>query len=52
VLFTTGYERADLQHRPASALLRKPFTPEELAAKVREALLVEQTVLRSETVQG
>jgi CheY-like chemotaxis protein len=52
VLFTTGYERADLQHRATTALLRKPFTPAELAAKVRDALLVEQTIERSETVQG
>jgi DNA-binding response OmpR family regulator len=52
VLFTTGYERADLPDKAAATLLRKPFTPAELAAKVREVLSVEQPLERSETVQG
>ncbi|HEX3574508.1 MAG TPA: response regulator [Rhodopila sp.] len=52
VLFTTGYERADLPDHVASALLRKPFNPAQLAAKVRDVLAAEQTVQRSETVQG
>jgi hypothetical protein len=52
VLFTTGYERADLPDRPKAALLRKPFNPAQLAAKVREVLAAEQTVEPSETVQG
>jgi len=42
VLFTTGYTpNAMLQHRvvrPGMAVLSKPFTVEELAAKVREVL--------------
>jgi CheY-like chemotaxis protein len=52
VLFTTGYERADLPDRAKAALLRKPFNPAQLAAKVREVLAAEQTVEPSETVQG
>jgi CheY-like chemotaxis protein len=50
VLFTTGYQCADLPD-PA-ALLRKPFSPAQLAAKLRDVLSAEQTVERSETVQG
>ncbi len=52
VLFTTGYERTDLPDRAKAALLRKPFNPAQLAAKVREVLAAEQTVEPSETVQG
>jgi CheY-like chemotaxis protein len=52
VLFTTGYDRADLPDRAQAALLRKPFNPAQLAAKVQEVLAAEQTVEPSETVQG
>jgi CheY-like chemotaxis protein len=52
VLFTTGYERADLPDRAAAALLRKPFNPAQLAVKVRDALAAEPAVEPSETVQG
>jgi CheY-like chemotaxis protein len=52
VLFTTGYERADLPDRAAAALLRKPFNPAQLAVKVRDALAAEPAIERSETVQG
>jgi CheY-like chemotaxis protein len=52
VLFTTGYDRADLPDRAKATLLRKPFNPAQLAAKVREVLAAEQTVELSETVHG
>ena len=39
VLFMTGYFEADEAQTPDPALLRKPFTPEELQSRVREALL-------------
>jgi CheY-like chemotaxis protein len=52
VLFTTGYERADLPDRAAAALLQKPFNPAQLAAKVQAVLAAERTVIRSETVQS
>jgi CheY-like chemotaxis protein len=52
VLFTTGYERPDLPDRAKAALLRKPFNPAQLAAKVREVLAAKQTVEPSERVQG
>jgi CheY-like chemotaxis protein len=52
VLFTTGYDRADLPDRAKATLLRKPFNPAQLAAKVREVLAAEQTAEPSETVQG
>ena len=42
VLFTSGYANsANLQdwlRRPRTAFLQKPFTPEDLARKVRETL--------------
>jgi CheY-like chemotaxis protein len=52
VLFTTGYERVDLSDRSATALLRKPFNPAQLAAMVREVLAGEPAVPRSETVHS
>ncbi|MEA2743057.1 MAG: hypothetical protein QOG25_1428 [Acetobacteraceae bacterium] len=52
VLFTTGYDRVDLPGGDGRALLRKPFTPEQLAAKVHDILATERWVARSETVQG
>ena len=52
VLFTTGHDRVDLPDWLAAALLRKPFNPAELEAKVRDTLAAESTVSRSETVQG
>ena len=52
VLFTTGYDRADLPDRAAAALLRKPFNAAHLAAKVRDVLTAEVPVARSETMQG
>jgi len=38
VLFTTGYERVDLTERADTVLLRKPFSPAQLAAMVRDVL--------------
>jgi CheY-like chemotaxis protein len=52
VLFTTGHERADPTDRATAMLLRKPFNPAQLAAKVRDVLAAQQPVERSETVQG
>ncbi len=55
VLFTTGYERADIADRAGTALLRKPFSPAELASKVREVLTAQHAparASRSETVHG
>ncbi len=52
VLFTTGYDRADLPDWVAAALLRKPFNPAQLAAKVRLVLDGHVPAERSETVQG
>ena len=52
VLFTTGYDRADLPDWAAAALLRKPFNSAQLAAKVRLILDGDVPVDRSETVQG
>jgi len=39
VLFMTGYFEADEAQAPDPTLLRKPFTPEELLGRVRDALL-------------
>jgi CheY-like chemotaxis protein len=52
VLFTTGYDRADLPHWAAAALLRKPFNPAQLATKVRQVLDGDVAVEQSERVQG
>jgi CheY-like chemotaxis protein len=52
VLFTTGYERAELPERARAALLRKPFDPAQLAAKVGEVLAAAAPVERSEAAQG
>jgi CheY-like chemotaxis protein len=52
VLFTTGYDRVDLPDRAAPVLLRKPFNPAQLVAKVRAVLDDDPVVERSETVQG
>jgi CheY-like chemotaxis protein len=52
VLFTTGYARLDLPERADAVLLRKPFNPAQLAAKVRDLLAEEHAAARSETVQG
>jgi CheY-like chemotaxis protein len=52
VLFTTGYDRADLPDRAAAALLRKPFTPAQLAAKLQDVLAATQPAERSETVHS
>ena len=41
VLFTSGYEHDDLTDRPGTALLRKPFSPVELASMVRDVLAVQ-----------
>jgi CheY-like chemotaxis protein len=52
VLFTTGYDRVDLPDWAAAALLRKPFNPAQLAAKVRQVLSGDVALERPETVQG
>jgi CheY-like chemotaxis protein len=52
VLFTTGFERADLPDRSDTALLRKPFSREQLAGMVQTILAAEHSVVRSETVRG
>jgi CheY-like chemotaxis protein len=52
VLFTTGYDQVDLPDRSAAALLRKPFNPAQLSAKVREVLAAVAALPRSETVQS
>jgi CheY-like chemotaxis protein len=52
VLFTTGSGCTDLPNRVSSALLRKPFDPVQLAAKVRDVMAAEQPVGQSETVKG
>jgi CheY-like chemotaxis protein len=52
VLFTTGYGRIDLLGHACSALLRKPFNPAQLAAKVRDVLAAESSAASSVTVQG
>jgi CheY-like chemotaxis protein len=52
VLFTTGYECADLPDRAHTALLRKPFNPAQLTDMVRDVLASERSVVRSETVRG
>jgi CheY-like chemotaxis protein len=52
VLFTTGYERGDLNERLDTALLRKPFNPTQLACMVREVLAAQPSIVRSETVRG
>ena len=44
LLFTTGDERADLPDHSQAMLLRKPFSPTQLAAKVRDMLAAEPTV--------
>jgi len=39
ILYTSGYEQGDPDETPCgAAFLAKPFTPESLAAKVRELL--------------
>jgi CheY-like chemotaxis protein len=52
VLFTTGFERADLPDRSNTALLRKPFNREQLAGMVQNILAAEHSVVRSETIRG
>jgi CheY-like chemotaxis protein len=48
ILFTTGLECIDPPERAGAALLRKPFSAAQLAAKVQDAL----TVAHSMVVQG
>ena len=52
VLFTTGYDYLDLPDRAGTALLRKPFSPEQLASMVRDILAGQPSVPLSETVRG
>lgn len=52
VLYTTGYDRPDLPDHAQATLLRKPFNPAQLAAKVREVLAAENSGAPSVTVQG
>jgi CheY-like chemotaxis protein len=52
VLFTTGYGRTDVPDRSDALVLRKPFTPAQLAEKVREALGAGRPAARPETIQG
>ena len=51
VLFTTGYDRADLPAHPDAALLRKPFNPAQLASTVRDVLGADHPVIGSETAR-
>jgi len=52
VLFTTGYAPTDLPDRVAATLLRKPFSPAQLADKVREIFASERSVARPEPMGG
>jgi CheY-like chemotaxis protein len=51
VLFTTGYDPVDLPDRAGTALLRKPFSPAQLAGMVRDMLAAECTAAQTETVR-
>jgi CheY-like chemotaxis protein len=51
VLFTTGYDRADLPAHPGAALLRKPFNPSQLASMVRDVLGTDHPAIGSETAR-
>ncbi len=42
VLFTTGYDLTEATDRAGIAVLRKPFTPAQLAAMVRDVLAAER----------
>ena len=52
VLFTTGHEKPDLLLRADTVLLRKPFEPDELAARVRDVLSVDQGLGPAVAAQG
>jgi CheY-like chemotaxis protein len=52
VVFTTGYERADLSGYAGASLVRKPFTPAELAQAVRESLMAGGGVGSAASVHG
>ncbi|HEX4368141.1 MAG TPA: response regulator [Rhodopila sp.] len=51
VLFTTGYERADLPPNTSATLLRKPFSASQLASTVRDILGADHPVMGSEAVR-
>jgi CheY-like chemotaxis protein len=51
VLFTTGYERADLPVHTGHALLRKPFSAAQLASTVRDILATNRPVVESEAAR-
>jgi CheY-like chemotaxis protein len=52
VVFTTGYDRAELSGFGAAALLRKPFSAEQLTNAVRDALTAGGSVASQETARG
>ncbi len=52
VVFTTGYERADLPDHSGTVLLRKPFNPAQLAAMVRAVMATDHGPAPAETVRG
>ncbi len=52
VLFSTGYAPSDAHSNSATSLLAKPFTPAQLAQKVKDVLSAVPVSHRTETVQG
>jgi hypothetical protein len=50
VVFTTGYDRTDLSGYAGVSLLKKPFTPAELAKAVQECLMTGRALSPSERV--
>lgn len=52
VLFTTGYDLPGAPDRAGTALLRKPFSPAQLAGMVRDVLAAEPLVQQTRTGPG